>query len=203
MNKKDKLKQLLVKSKSFNAEQKSIEAKRLADEKALADKLNGINNEPNKKGVNMKSLITWDPIRDLENFQSRLSSFFNRTPNEVTEGDGESKTLAQWIPVVDIEEDDKEYLITAELPEVKKEGVKVTVENGALCISGERSHEKREKNKRYHRIERSYGNFFRSFSLPEDSDAGKINANFKEGVLKVHLPKSEKAKPQEVEVKVQ
>jgi len=151
----------------------------------------------------MKSLITWDPVRDLESFQNRLSSFFNRTPSELTEGDGESKTLSQWTPIVDIEEDDKEYLITAELPEIKKEGVKITVENGALCISGERSHEKSEKNKRYHRMERSYGNFFRSFSLPEDSNPSQIRAQFKEGVLKVHLPKSEKAKPREVEVKVE
>ena len=148
----------------------------------------------------MRSLITWDPIRDLENFQGRLSSFFNRTSSE---GDGEPKTISQWIPAVDIEEDDKEYLITAELPEVKKESVKVTVENGALCLSGERSQEKSEKNKRYHRIERSYGSFFRSFSLPEDSDPSQVSAKFSEGVLKVHLPKSEKAKPREVEVKVE
>jgi HSP20 family protein len=119
------------------------------------------------------------------------------------EGDEETRAISQWMPLVDISEDDKEYIITAELPEVKKENVKVTVENGALCITGERSFEKKEKNKRYHRIERSYGNFLRSFALPEDADAGKVSADFKEGVLKVHLPKSEKAKPQEVEVKVQ
>lgn len=153
----------------------------------------------------MKSLITWDPFRELEGFQNRLSSFFGRTPMQLSlgEGDEETRAISQWMPLVDISEDDKEYIITAELPEVKKENVKVTVENGALCITGERSFEKKEKNKRYHRIERSYGNFLRSFALPEDADAGKVSADFKEGVLKVHLPKSEKAKPQEVEVKVQ
>ncbi|MEZ5405209.1 MAG: Hsp20/alpha crystallin family protein [Verrucomicrobiia bacterium] len=153
----------------------------------------------------MKSLINWDPFRELEGFQNRLSSFFGRTPLQLSlsEGDDDTRAISQWMPLVDISEDEKEYIITAELPEIKKENVKVTVENGSLCITGERSFEKKEKNKRYHRIERFYGNFIRSFALPEDAEASKIVADFKEGVLKVHLPKSEKAKPQEIEVKVQ
>ena len=111
-------------------------------------------------------------------------------------------TITQWAPSVDIIEDDKEYLVKADLPEVKKEDVKVTVENGVLTITGERKFEKEEKDKKYHRIERSYGNFFRSFTLPDAADGSKVNAEFKDGVLKVHLPKSEKTKPKAVEVKV-
>jgi HSP20 family protein len=111
-------------------------------------------------------------------------------------------TLTQWAPSVDISEDDKEWLVNAELPEVKKEDVKVTVENGVLTIRGERKFEKEEKDKKYHRIERSYGNFLRSFSIPDASDATRVHAEFKDGVLKVHLPKSEKAMPKAVEVKV-
>jgi HSP20 family protein len=84
---------------------------------------------------------------------------------------------------------------------VKKEDVKVTVENGVLTITGERKFEK-EEDKKYHRIERSYGNFLRSFTLPDAADSSKVTAEFKDGVLKVHLPKSEKAKPKAVEVKV-
>ena len=103
---------------------------------------------------------------------------------------------------MDITEDDKEYLVKADLPEVKKEDVKVTVENGVLIITGERKFEKEEKDKRYHRLERSYGNFLRSFTLPGAADGSKVSAEFKDGVLKVRLPKTEKAKPKAVEVKV-
>src|SRR5256885_1114590 len=107
-----------------------------------------------------------------------------------------------WTPLADITEDEKEYLIKAELPEIKKEDVKVTVENGVLTISGERKFEKEEKNKKYHRVERGYGTFMRSFTLPDDADANKIKAEFKNGLLKVHLPKSEHAKPKQIEVNV-
>ena len=91
----------------------------------------------------------------------------------------------------------------ADLPEMKKDEIKVNVENGVLSVSGERKAEKEEKNKKFHRIERSYGSFLRSFTLPEDADGAKVAAEFKDGVLKVHLPKSSAAKPKAVEVKVQ
>ena len=109
--------------------------------------------------------------------------------------------MAEWAPLVDITEDDKEYVIKTELPEIKKEDVKVAVENGLLTIVGERKFEK-EENKKYHRVERAYGRFVRSFVLPDGADAEKVNAEFKDGVLKVHLPKSEKTKPKQIEVKV-
>jgi HSP20 family protein len=104
--------------------------------------------------------------------------------------------------VVDIVEDQKEYIIKAELPEIKKEEVKVTVENGVLTISGERRAEKEDQGKTYHRIERVYGRFARSFSIPDDADASKVNAEFKDGLLRVHLAKNEKATPKAIEVKV-
>ena len=93
-------------------------------------------------------------------------------------------------------------LIKAELPEVKKEDVKVTVDNGVLTITGERKFEKEEKGKKYHRVERGYGSFMRSFALPEGAAGDKISAEFKEGVLKVHLAKSGEAKPKSIDVKV-
>jgi len=120
-----------------------------------------------------------------------------------TNGHGrEEITLADWTPLADITEDEKEYLIKAELPELKREDVKVTVENGVLTISGERKFEKEEKKKKYHRVERGYGSFVRSFSLPDDADANMVKAEFKNGVLMVHLPKNEKAKPKQIEVKL-
>jgi HSP20 family protein len=114
----------------------------------------------------------------------------------------EEITLADWAPLADITEDDKEYVIKAELPEIPPENVKVTVENGVLTISGERRFEKEEKGKKYHRVERAYGSFVRAFTLPEDSEAEKIRAEFKDGMLIVHLPKTEKARPKQIEVQV-
>jgi len=145
----------------------------------------------------------WDPFRDLGTFENRLEKFLSRSSKTGNGGNKEAMTLTQWAPLVDITEDDKEYLVKAELPELKKEEVKVTVENGELTISGERKFEKEEKGKKYHRIERSYGSFLRSFTLPEGVSGNKVVADFRDGVLRIHLPKDEKAKPKAIEVKVQ
>ena len=150
----------------------------------------------------MNALTRWNPFKVLDELGSPLSTFFVRTPLRRQNGEQESMTIAEWSPLVDITEDDKEYLIKTELPEVKKDDVKVTVENGVLTITGERKFEKEEKGRKYHRVERAYGNFVRSFTLPDDADANKVNAEFKDGVLKVHVAKSEAAKPKHIEVKV-
>ena len=147
-----------------------------------------------------QTLTHWEPLREMEEFQNRLSTLFGRP---LRRGNGrEEITLAEWTPLADITEDDREYLIKADLPEVKKEDVKVTVENGVLTISGERKFEKEEKKKKYHRVERGYGHFIRSFTLPDDAEAGKIKADFKNGLLTMHLPKIEQAKPKQIEVNV-
>lgn len=117
-------------------------------------------------------------------------------------GGSEKLELTDWLPPVDIIEDTKEYTIKAELPGLTKENVKVSVENGVLEIAGERKEEKEEKDKKHHRIERCYGSFRRSFTLPQDSSGENVTADFKDGVLKVHLPKDETAKPKSMEVKV-
>ena len=149
----------------------------------------------------MSTLAVWNPFRELDEAQNRISSFFGGSFNRLGNSNGGLK-LADWSPQVDITEDDKEYLVKADLPEIKKDEVKVTVENGVLSISGERKSEKEEKNKTYHRIERSYGSFERTFTLPEDADAPKMRAEFKEGVLRVHMPKSPTAQPKKIDVKV-
>ncbi len=150
----------------------------------------------------MNALTTWDPFRELDELQNRLATIFGRAPVRKEGGKEEAMTVAEWAPLVDITEDEKEFLIKAELPEVKKEEVKVSVQDGVLTISGERKYEKEEKGKKYHRVERAYGSFARSFALPDDADAEKVAGEFKDGILKVHVPKSEKAKPKKVEVKV-
>jgi HSP20 family protein len=147
----------------------------------------------------INTLTRWEPFRELEELQNRLSTIVSRAPRQ---SGREEMTIADWVPTADITEDDKEYLIRAELPDLRKEDVKVTVENGVLTISGERKFEKEEKKKKYHRVERAYGRFVRSFTLPDDADANGVKADFKDGMLTVHLPKNEKAKPKQIEVKV-
>jgi HSP20 family protein len=144
--------------------------------------------------------MRWDPFRELEDMSDRLNRMFAR-PAARTNGK-ETMIVADWVPTVDISETDGEYQIKAEIPDVKKEDVKVTLEDGVLTIQGERKQEKEEKGKKYHRVERSYGSFVRSFSLPDVIDEEKVKAEFKDGVLNLHLPKSEKAKPKAIEVKV-
>ncbi len=150
----------------------------------------------------MNTLTRLNQLRQLEALQHGLGSLFGRSPVHLPEGQEEQLAVPEWSPLVDISEDDKEYRIKAELPEVKKEDVKVTAEAGTLTIMGERKFEQEEKGRRYHRVERAYGSFGRSFSLPDDASPAKVSAEFKDGVLTVHLMKDEKAKPQEVEVKI-
>lgn len=147
------------------------------------------------------ALVRWDPFRELEEVSDRLNRMFARPATRTVNGK-ETMIVADWTPSVDISETEGEYQIKAEIPDVKKEDVKVTLEDGVLTIQGERKQEKEEKGKKYHRIERSYGSFVRTFSLPDVIDEDKVKAEFKDGVLNLHLPKSEKAKPKAIEVKV-
>jgi HSP20 family protein len=140
--------------------------------------------------------------REFDELQHRLATMFGRAPIRTPNGKEEALTVAEWAPLVDIVESDNEYLIKAELPEVEKDNVKVTVQDDVLTITGERTFEKEEKGRKYHRVERAYGRFARSFTLPEEADGGLVAAEFKDGVLKVHLPKSERAKPKSFEVKI-
>jgi HSP20 family protein len=149
------------------------------------------------------TLVRWDPFRELEDMSDRLNRMFSRPALPRTNANGkETMVVADWVPSVDVSETDGEYQIKAEIPDVKKEDVKVTVEDGVLTIQGERKHEKEEKGKKYHRVERSYGSFVRSFTLPDLVDEEKVKAEFKDGVLNLQLPKSEKAKPKAIEVTV-
>ncbi|HEV2456029.1 MAG TPA: Hsp20/alpha crystallin family protein [Verrucomicrobiae bacterium] len=152
----------------------------------------------------MSTLMRWNPFREMDEIQRRMSSLLEgdllRRSN-LTAGE-ENITVPEWAPLVDVIEDDKEYLIKVELPEVQKEDVKVTVENGTLTISGERKAEKEEKNRKFHRVERYYGRFERTFGIPDDADANGVKAEFKDGVLRVRLAKSEKALPKQIDVKV-
>jgi HSP20 family protein len=149
----------------------------------------------------MTTPAKWNPYRELE----ELMDAYRAAPRRGRQGEAhEIMTTADWAPVVDIRETEKEYLIKAELPEVKKDHVKVSINDGVLIIQGERSLEKEEGDpkSKYHRIERSYGSFARSFTLPDDVETEKIEAEHKEGMLYVHLPKHAVPPSKKVEVKV-
>src|SRR6187551_1302037 len=148
-------------------------------------------------------VITWNPLKEMEEAQNRFNRFFSGGfPNRMGSGEIHSLTVADWSPEVDISEDDRGYLIKADLPEMKKEDVKVTVDHGILSVSGERKSEKEDRKKKFHRIERSLGTFRRSFTLPEDTDSTKVTAEFRDGVLKVHLPTTPVARSKATQVKV-
>lgn len=150
----------------------------------------------------MNALSRWDPFKELEESRNRIAQLFGFASPKAEKGAQESMTVPQWAPSVDIVEDDKEWLVKADLPEVRREDVKVRVDDGVLAITGERRLEKEEKDKKYHRIERAYGHFYRSFTLPDGADATKVSAEFKDGLLKVHLPKGPKPAAKAVDIPV-
>lgn len=144
------------------------------------------------------AIMRWDPMRELEDMQKRLSSFFQGG----YPGINESLARTEWSPAVDIAETPEAYTLHAELPDVKKEDIKLSVHEGVLMLQGERKQEREEKNKRYHRIERTFGRFQRSFSLPSAVDEAKVTATFKDGVLNVIVPKTTQSAPQAKDIKI-
>jgi HSP20 family protein len=138
------------------------------------------------------SLSQYDPLNTLRQFEGAVTRFFN-----------EPQTNRPWAPAVDIYETANELVLKADLPEVELKDLDVRVENQTLTISGERKFEPRDDTKGYHRVERSYGNFARSFAVPNTFDTDKVNAGFKNGVLTVTLPKKETAKPRQIKIEMQ
>jgi len=148
--------------------------------------------------VAIMSLVKWEPLREIEGMFDRYTGAMG-----IPSGLGRDFIEAgDWTPRVDISETDKDFVIKAEIPEVDKKDVKVTVDNGVLTMQGERKQEKEEKDKKFHRVERFYGSFVRSFTLPDNVDETNIDAKFKDGMLTLTLLKTEKSSPKKIEVKV-
>ena len=137
------------------------------------------------------SVVTWNPFRELDDMLNR----YGRAA-------GRDVVSTEWRPAADIAETDKAYIIKAELPEVRKEDVDVSVHDSVINIKGERRYEKTDDSEQQHRVESFYGQFSRSFSLPADVDQGGITAESKDGVLRVYLPKLEAEQPKTIDVKV-
>jgi HSP20 family protein len=153
------------------------------------------------------SLIRWNPARELATFPSELFGIqreMNRMFDNVFRFDtrDDDAAFTAWTPAVDIAEHEDEYVVKVELPGVNKEDVKITLESNILTIRGEKKQEKETKKENYQRIERSYGSFQRSFTLPTTVKSEKIDAVYKDGILQIALPKAEEAKPKQIEVKV-
>ncbi len=140
------------------------------------------------------TLTRWTPWQELETMNRQLSHLLDDSPFSAASETG------QWAPKVDIRETDDALLVQAELPGIDKKDVHLEVKDGVLTLSGERSYEKDVKEENVHRIERAYGSFSRSFSLPSNVDANKVNASMKDGVLEVRLPKRESAKPKAIAI---
>jgi HSP20 family protein len=143
------------------------------------------------------SLIRWEPFREFDELFRQYSPIFNRALRNADEG------AARWTPSANISETEKEYLIKAELPEVKKEDVKITLDDGVITISGERKFEKEDKDERAIRVESFYGTFERRFTLPDNVDTSAISAESKDGVLRVRIPKQAVAQPRTLTIPVQ
>jgi HSP20 family protein len=155
------------------------------------------------------SLVRWNPARDLSAFPSDVLSMrkeFNRLFDSFFQGDLSDSTSAftsTWIPAVDIAERENDFVVKMELPGVAKGDVRITMQDGILTVKGEKKQEKESKGSDYHRVERSYGSFQRSFTLPTAVKAENIDASFSDGVLNISLPKAEEAKPKQIDVKVE
>lgn len=149
----------------------------------------------------MRNLRTFDPWRDFGSLQDRINRLFDDTLRGTAEGD-EQLMRGAWAPAVDIHESEEGFTVTADLPGVNKEDIKIDLKDNTLTISGEKRFEEKTPKENYIRVERSYGNFVRSFSMPNNIDSGKIKATFKDGTLELSIPKKEEAKPKQITIDV-
>jgi HSP20 family protein len=147
----------------------------------------------------LRSLSGHEPFRELYELQRGFNRIFSDAFGQVP---GESGAVGAWTPSVDVYEDENGFLLKIEAPEVKREDINVTLDKNVLTISGERRLENEEKRESYHRIERSYGKFFRSFTLSPNANLEAVSAEFKDGVLRLSIPKKEETKPKQIQVQV-
>ena len=144
------------------------------------------------------NLVTWDPYRELSTLQDRVNRIFGGSP--MRRDRDEEMSVGAWIPPVDIVEEKDRILLTAELPGFQEKDIEVQMEGGVLTLRGERKTETEKEGRTFHRMERSYGQFVRSFTLPNNVDRENIKARFNNGLLEIELPKREEAKPRQIKI---
>lgn len=145
----------------------------------------------------MNTITRWDPFRNISTLQEQVNRLFE---DSFFRGRADESSLAAWTPAVDIYEDGNQMVIKADLPDVHEKDIEVRLENNLLTIRGDRKFEKKVSEENYLRVERAYGSFSRSFSLPSTVDAERINAEHRNGVLTITLPKREESKPRQIKV---
>jgi len=144
-----------------------------------------------------KYMSRWEPFRDMLSLRADMDRLFSSLF-----GGAYEEREGMWAPIVDIEEDNDSIMVKAEIPGMKKEDIKVSVQSNILTITGERNRESETKSKTFHRVERSYGKFSRMITLPTDVDSDKVKANYKDGILSITLPKPEAVKPKHIDVEI-
>jgi HSP20 family protein len=148
------------------------------------------------------ALIRWEPARELNSLQSEMNRLFNTFFDAPAAGGGNGGSLRRWVPAMDLVEAKDGYVLRADLPGLSESDINIEVENNVLTVSGERKAEHRVEGEGYYRVERAFGSFARSLTLPEGVDADAVQANFDKGVLEVRIPKPEETKPHRVEIAV-
>jgi HSP20 family protein len=150
------------------------------------------------KEVNQMALVRWDPVRDLDSLQDDMNRLFDRFFGD-RPGDGGSQAR-RWMPAMDLAETENDLVLRADLPGMSEDDIDIEVKDGVLTVSGERKAEQEEKGEGYHRVERAFGTFSRSLSLPDGVDPDKVEAKFEDGVLEVRIPKPAETKPTRVQI---
>jgi HSP20 family protein len=145
------------------------------------------------------AIIRWDPFRDVVTLRERMNRMFEDVFSGRAE-EGKELTTSTWAPSVDIFETEKELVLTAEIPGIDEKDVEIKIEDNTLSLKGERKFEKETKEENYHRIERSYGSFYRAFTLPNSIDPDRIQATHENGVLKITMPKRDELQPRKVKI---
>jgi HSP20 family protein len=148
------------------------------------------------------ALVRWEPVRELTSIQNEMNRLFNTFFDTPTTGNGGANALRRWIPAMDLVETDEHFVLKADLPGLTEADVNVEVEDNVLTLSGERKAEHEDKREGYVRVERSFGSFRRSLTLPEGIDPEAVQASFDNGVLEVRIPKPEERKPRKVAIQV-
>ena len=147
----------------------------------------------------LRAMMNRDPWNELFDLQTSINQLFDQSFGQSSQT---GAALNTWTPAVDVYEDENAFLIKVDLPEINKEDVKVNLNENVLALTGERRFEHEDKREGYHRVERTYGQFYRSFTLPPNVNTEAISAEFRDGVLRLTLPKREEAKPKQIEVKI-
>jgi HSP20 family protein len=144
------------------------------------------------------TIVRWEPLRELGSLQNEMNRLFNTVFDTPTPGNG--GTMRRWVPAMDLVESGDHFVLRADLPGMGQDDIKIELEDGTLTISGERKAEHEEKEEGYYRVERAFGSFSRSLTLPKGVDAGAVSASFDRGVLEVRIPKPEERKPRRIEI---